>query len=244
MDKFSKTEKAAIQKAMNAKKVLSQSASLKRLTICSIPFLCFCINGMWVLLSLTKSQQIWQIRLFFRSEEGVVVVVLLLWTSCNWMRKFCLSIESKVECNQKMKLPQGLNNLHGRINHPAAEKKNSPHKPAISARTMATQAMKLEGLAAQRIGWINVSLRTHLYDHWATILPGKERRRSSLYFSLFGCESLHFQKIPPDEERTRTSLQHIQYTLSRRYVSFWMWKEPALRTHFRTEVPTKCGIVG
>ena len=31
--------------------------------------------------------------------------------------------ESKVECNQKMKLPQGLNNLHGRINHLAAEKK-------------------------------------------------------------------------------------------------------------------------
>ena len=115
---------------------------------------------------------------------------------------------------------------HGRINHPAAEKKNSPHKPAISARTMATQAMKLEGLAAQRIGWINVSLRTHLYDHWATILPGKERRRSSLYFSLFGCESLHFPKLPPDEERTRTSLQYMySLSLSWRYVSFWMWKE-------------------
>ena len=71
-----------------------------------------------------------------------------------------------------------------------------------------------EARRTRRIGWINVSLRTHLYDHWATILPGKERRRSSLYFSLFGCESLHFQKIPPDEERTRTSLQHMQYTLS------------------------------
>ena len=41
------------------------------------------------------------------------------------MRKFWLSIESKVECNQKMKLPQGLNNLQGRINHPAAEKRAS-----------------------------------------------------------------------------------------------------------------------
>ena len=129
---ISKTKKVEIQKAMNAKKVLSQSASLKRLTICSIPFLCFCINGMWVLLSLTKSQQIWQIRLFFRSEEGVVVVVLLLWTSCNWMRKFCLSIESKVECNQKMKLPQGLNNLHGRINHPTAAEEKSDFTNELS----------------------------------------------------------------------------------------------------------------
>ena len=49
--------------------------------------------------------------------------------------------------------PQQPTRVHGRINNPAAaEKKNSPHKPAISARTMATQAMKLEGLAAQRIG--------------------------------------------------------------------------------------------
>ena len=39
------------------------------------------------------------------------------------MSKFCLSIEPKVECNQKMKLPQGLNNLHGRINHPAELKR-------------------------------------------------------------------------------------------------------------------------
>ena len=71
-----------------------------------------------------------------------------------------------------MKLPQGLNNLHGRINHPtAAEEKSDftnelflPGRWHIRAWTRGPLVGMgtLEGLAIQKLGLINVYPRTHI----------------------------------------------------------------------------------